>query len=362
MGGQAADEVIVLGGSSDDEPAPAKRPRHTAPPAASRPLAPEPPAAASAAAAAAAASSHGNSLLAELAAARHAKRGLPPVHVPPAPSVNRLRLLSYNVWFTDKQEDGYAGRMAALGAIVAREQPDVLLLQEVVEPIEALLSAQPWAAGYVASPSPDGCPYYTLMFVRRALVAHPAQFRRLPFSGSRMGRDVLFTGLALGNGCRMLVATSHLESWTGPQSTGAAERVSQLKEAVAKLPTIGGLVGASIVYGGDLNWSEDSDGPMERCLPTGWVDAWPALYPGQPGFTYDAKLNPMLSGGLRKRLDRFVCTLAEGWRLDSAELLGTEAIPGQTFLLRLRSGTTKAIPVAPSDHFGLMLTLRHGGE
>ena len=49
---------------------------------------------------------------------------------------------------------------------------------------------------------------------------------------------------------------------------------------------------------------------MELHLPAGWVDAWDALHPGDPGYTYDPKSNPMLtSRWAGQRLDRWVGAL-----------------------------------------------------
>lgn len=60
--------------------------------------------------------------------------------------------------------------------------------------------------------------------------------------------------------------------------------------------------------------------------------------------------NPMLKPGnrIRRRLDRAFCKLRH-WRLQSAELVGREPLPGLSFEGR---------PVLPSDHFGLLLQLR----
>lgn len=145
------------------------------------------------------------------------------------------------------------------------------------------------------------------------------------------------------------------------------------------------------------NWNP-SDGPPP--LPGGWCDAWQELFPGSPGLTYDPKRsatnatcrllhwmckggsgicfqswlqpagsqsaanpprapqpdlacpcsNPMLKHGnrIRRRLDRAFCRLRR-WRLQSAELVGREPLPGLSFEGR---------PVLPSDHFGLLLMLR----
>lgn len=150
------------------------------------------------------------------------------------------------------------------------------------------------------------------------------------------------------------------------------------------------------------NWNPADGQPP---LPGGWCDAWQELFPGDPGLTYDPKRwaacaaslelcgdaatylkyepgnlpgaphaapsapgeqelqhkasplclpslcsNPMLKPGnrIRRRLDRAFCRLRR-WRLQGAELVGREPLPGLSFEGR---------PVLPSDHFGLLLQLR----
>jgi hypothetical protein len=41
-----------------------------------------------------------------------------------------------------------------------------------------------------------------------------------------------------------------------------------------------------------MNWTDNRDGAPP--LPPGWCDAWQQLHPADPGYTYDARSNPML--------------------------------------------------------------------
>lgn len=112
-------------------------------------------------------------------------------------------------------------------------------------------------------------------------------------------------------------------------------------------------------YSGDMNWDDKGDGPFP--LQDGWTDAWVELKPGEDGWTYDTKANGMLSGNrkLQKRLDRFVCKLAD-FKMDSIEMIGKEAIPGVSYFKekKIRKENQRIeLPVFPSDHFGLVLTI-----
>ena len=42
-----------------------------------------------------------------------------------------------------------------------------------------------------------------------------------------------------------------------------------------------------------------------------WCDAWSVKYPNSPGFTYDGKVNKMLTNSLQNRLDRIFVKGAE---------------------------------------------------
>ncbi|KAG2300952.1 hypothetical protein Bca52824_037424 [Brassica carinata] len=142
----------------------------------------------------------------------------------------------------------------------------------------------------------------------------------------------------------------------GTRCSAENVRVEQANEAVEIL----GANNPNVVFGGDINWDDKLDGKFP--LPEKWVDVWEALKPGDPGFTYDTKANPMLSGNraLQKRLDRFFCRL-DDYKVGGVEMVGKEAIPGLSSYVkekRVRGDVKKLeLPVLPSDHFGLLLTL-----
>ena len=158
-------------------------------------------------------------------------------------------------------------------------------------------------------------------------------------------------------GKSLIVATSHLESPERvPRSfdeTSSKERVAQAKETLDHLQSF-----QNVIFAGDLNWNEDTDGRFP--LPQGWSDAWPELRPWVKGWTCDTNSNPMLIANrpLQKRLDRFLCKLND-FKLVKISMIGTEAIPGVSYLKkRVWNGVqTSKLPVLPSDHYGLMLEI-----
>ena len=344
-----ADEVIDLCDDSEaDEKPAAKRARSSAPAASAPAPAPAPaPQAGSC-----------NALLAQLAAERRARLGpqqqapqaLSEHPAPAAPCKDTLRLLTYNVWF-ESAETPIEKRMEGIGAVVQAEKPDVWAFQECTPQIEHLLSRAPWWRQYDVSEAPEESSYFTLLGVRRGCSS--ARFLRTRFGNSRQGRDLLRVELDLGFGCKLLAGTSHLESFTGKQSTGSRERSEQLRSAIGDLEA---SRCHNVIFAGDFNWSEDTDGDMARMLPTGWSDAWPTLNAGQLGNTYDCAANHMLLGNMKKRLDRIVFSCRD-FDATQVRMVGCEPLGALTYLKKTYTGEVKRLPVLPSDHFGLVLTL-----
>jgi len=171
------------------------------------------------------------------------------------------------------------------------------------------------------------------------------QFFSKPFQNSRMGRDLCAAEIDAGANKKLVVATSHLESPTPPEMNSVG-RVAQAGEALSLLNSV-----PNVIFGGDMNWDEISDGPFP--LRGGWQDAWSVLRPEENGWTYDTRSNMMLKGNrpLWKRLDRFVCKLQD-FRMVSVDMIGRDAIPGISYYNK-----RKELPVLPSDHYGLVLTI-----
>ncbi|WVZ58830.1 hypothetical protein U9M48_009058 [Paspalum notatum var. saurae] len=189
------------------------------------------------------------------------------------------------------------------------------------------------------------------------------QSKCIPFDNSIMGRELCITSISSGEMPKLKLATTHLESpcpappkWDQMYSK---ERIAQAKRSLE-------ILGCSrnAILCGDMNWDDKRDGPFP--LQDGWTDAWVELKPGEDGWTYDTKANGMLSGNrkLQKRMDRFVCKLAD-FKIESIEMVGKEAIPGLSYVKekKVRGEIQKIeLPVFPSDHFGLVLTIAEQGD
>jgi tyrosyl-DNA phosphodiesterase 2 len=183
-------------------------------------------------------------------------------------------------------------------------------------------------------------------------------FSCTPFSNSIMGRELCKAEITLPDGKTLVVATTHLESPCPAPPTWnqmySKERVAQAQQAINLLEA-----SPNIIFAGDMNWDDKTDG----CFPltTSWTDAWTQLRADDEGYTYDTKLNPMLTGNrsLRKRLDRILVKFTD-FEATGIEMIGMDAIPGVKYFKdkKVKKETKRLeLPVLPSDHFGLLLTI-----
>ncbi|KAF6986019.1 hypothetical protein CFC21_003816 [Triticum aestivum] len=273
-----------------------------------------------------------------------------------------IKIMTYNVYFGQNME--LHSRIPAIGDIIQHHSPDLICLQEVTPEIYGLLEKSDWWAEYKCF-MPREMAYYIEAEKVRSNMVRPFMkkkrnmrsyfcmqmsklpvdsFRGVPFSNSAMGRE-----LSMANG------TSHLESprreapwWDHNMSRN--KRAAQAKES---LMLLGGRGSRNVIFCGDMNWDDKIDGPFP--LPDGWVDAWAELKPGEGGWTYDTVANAMLSKGYKKlqlRLDRFVCKLPD-FEVQKVKEFSHKSKSGKKF-----SGTWEwMLPVLPSDHFGLVLTI-----
>ena len=174
----------------------------------------------------------------------------------------------------------------------------------------------------------------------------------------------------------------------GQPYDGVVQRKAQIRQAarfctqyVQTRARHGTRIDAAVITG-DLNWDDErkrSKGNDEKMLEVigsdsndTWTDAWLKCRPGEDGYTYDAKLNDMLRGNLRRRFDR--CLVWSGERTQNSggiapvhcDMIGTSAIVGLTYRKEKQrfsygsfvpTGEFVDQPVSPSDHFGLYVTL-----
>lgn len=270
--------------------------------------------------------------------------------------LSTIKILSYNIWFREDLE--VHKRMKAVGDLIQQHSPDIICFQEVTPNIYDILRQSGWWEEYRCSFSNAKAfpgPYFCMQLSKLPIKA----FSSIPFSNSIMGRELCLADIDVQGPKKLVVATSHLESpcpappkW---DQMFSQERVAQAKEAINLLKNL-----PNTIFCADMNWDDKLDGQFP--LPDGWVDAWVELRPKENGWTYDTKANKMLSANrmLQKRLDRFVCNLSD-FKLSGIEMIGMEPLPGLSYCKEKKVRKelqTLVLPVLPSDHFGLLLTVQ----
>jgi len=288
----------------------------------------------------------------------------------------QIKMLIWNVWF----EPVYMKeRMEAIGRYVEKYQPDVIGFQEVTPKVLVIFKNLAVFKPYLnntSDPVPQ-TPYFTLL-----LSKYKMKVSRFDFKNSIMGRDLAYGEIKIlkpihqqgkeeFKECEICFATTHLESPIPPQMY-CAQRKKQVLDAFNILEKK-----KNVIFGGDVNWNDqDTSGNEDNSrsdnilpIPSNWSDVWldfvqkslastssssakttakPKLI--DPGFTYDGKLNQMLSHRFRNRLDRMFFK-SEDLEIAAVELIGKEKVGDLKYEKRGR-----ILPVFPSDHFGLLCT------
>ncbi|EPS65808.1 hypothetical protein M569_08969 [Genlisea aurea] len=277
-----------------------------------------------------------------------------PAHPHSSSRSKTWKIMTYNVWF--RQDIELYNRMKALGNLIQLHSPDAICLQEVTRSIYEIFQKTSWWRSYNctiadASSFPESS-YFCLQLTRLPVKSSV----RIPFRNSIMGRELIITQVEIEDDKTITIATAHLESpcpsppkWNQMFSK---ERVTQAREAVSFLD-----VYDDVIFCGDMNWNDGLDGPFP--LPVGWIDAWTEMRPGEDGFTYDNRTNRMIKSRrvVQGRLDRFVCKTKD-LGLVGIEMIGRDEIPELRYVKEKRGGVEEMVlPVLPSDHFGLVLTI-----
>ena len=234
-----------------------------------------------------------------------------------------------------------AVRWQALLETLRQADADIIGLQEVTARFLEQLLREPWVRErYAVSELPGGpdIDNHGQVLLSRLPV------RALSCAAYSRHKRLLVATLDLG-GLPLEVAVVHLSS--SRANTAAARRARQIRvllDHMAQRP------GDALVLG-DFNCADDE---LEAFGQEGWVDAWGALRPDDPGFTYDPVRNALAGwtsqSGIPRRYDRVLVRSPEA-RLSavSARRVGEEALAGQAWV----GGELFA-----SDHAGVSVALR----
>ena len=242
---------------------------------------------------------------------------------------DELTITTYNIW-NDAKSAG--ARYHAIAQLLSRRSPDVMVFQEVTRAALDVFLAQPWIRDGYARAAVVGADTgdYGMLLLSRVPFSE-VTYTRLP---TRQSRGFLRAELALAGA--PVVCCIHLDSG----KTSSRIRGWQLRRIFAALTST-----ENAVVLGDFNMRDEENAR----IGDPYCDVWPALRPGEDGFTEDTSINLMRYDMKDKhRHVRFDRVLIKGsaWAPEDIELLGKEPLSAD-------------LPrVFPSDHFGVECKLR----
>ncbi|CAM0902367.1 unnamed protein product [Alopecurus aequalis] len=245
----------------------------------------------------------------------------------------KIKFMTYNVW--SNEHVAVYRRMQAISDLIARHDPDVIFLQLSKFYAEESESVGKFRKQMISGHTEPRSLVSVLLDLERSKDYTPAPHTYRSVTWDKSVR----------------VATCRL-----PGPTPADARcMDRLDGASTFFKYAREYDDCNVVLAGDMSWDEDLDGPFPYSGGV-WLDPWCELRGDDDsgGWTYDVVANPMLRGRKpeRKRPDRFFCKLRE-FALDSIEIVGVDAIPGVTYI----DDKGSVLPVLPSHHFGLVLTI-----
>ncbi len=242
----------------------------------------------------------------------------------------KLRLLSWNLWFDDYL---IIERLLSVLSYIEPLAPDIIALQEMTDISERFFADRsiPFSRFYHQVPAelPHWQWYWESLYTRWPV---GERSERRAFRASEMGRGLTLLHIAELD---LVVGCTHLES-----EHEYALRRDQFSQAITQIESFGV---ANMILVGDTNLR--SGEKLNDLLPPGWCDAWELLKGDDPGYTVNSDVNPMGYGNRKERLDRLYYKCRD-FEVYDIKLIGTGPEKTETGRLFL-----------PSDHFGLLVDL-----
>lgn len=235
-----------------------------------------------------------------------------------------VRIMSYNVRFFE--DEGVFKRMRAMGQLIQKHSPDVILFQEVTKMIYRMFQSSEWWKLYECFLPQD----------RETDTPFCFQLSKLPLEAiikicidRSAGREVRAAKLKVGSNGSLVVVSNHGKN-PNISEKNCDKRQAQAIEVLSHL-----IHYPNVVFGGEMNWDVDSDGKFP--LQGSWFDPLAQARRTESGLLRGYQPN-------QKRSDKFVCKLSD-FKVNGIEMIGMEDIPET-------SNSHKK-----KENFGLLLTL-----
>lgn len=244
--------------------------------------------------------------------------------------MDSFSILTYNIWFSQKLQ---IKRLKMLIAFIIKYDPDVVCLQEVIQPVLDVL------VKYFKKKYPNVFPQNIINRSYGEVILSKHKFISsfsMPFSNTKMARQLSFVTLDLNTNKSILISTFHLESEFLDDNT---TKKSQYKELIKTINEHSNLAPNNMFLAGDTNIleKENKDFVLNK-----WKDAW--IENGKPKdkqYTYTSIKNTYIFKKYKSRFDRILYKSTD-WKISDFKLIGT----------------MDDCEIMPSDHFGLYTTFK----
>ncbi|XP_030639000.1 tyrosyl-DNA phosphodiesterase 2 [Chanos chanos] len=246
---------------------------------------------------------------------------------------NQLTVLTWNIDGLDGDE--FKERTLGLLYCLGKLRPDVILLQELIQPSLRIL--QHVMKDYeILTGADEG--YFTGMLLRKSRV-QLLQSNIVKYPTTEMGRNLLIANVIF-SGIQLCVMTSHLESC----KASSQERMNQLRRVWKRMREAPD--DQTVIFGGDTNL-RDKEVKKLGGVPDGIFDVWETL--GEPEdckYTWDTVNNDNkdVDFDARLRFDRVYMRSAKDGTRVTPEKMTLEGMK------RLMCG------LFISDHWGILCT------
>ncbi|KAL7074511.1 hypothetical protein ACQ4LE_006321 [Meloidogyne hapla] len=211
---------------------------------------------------------------------------------------SELTLLSWNVdGLDDRQREK---RFTAALYIIAKTNPEVIFLQEMVEPLMPQLNGL-MSSMYNTFIQKPNCGYFCIILVSKNIKIIKDEF--IPFENTTMGRGMLIVE-GIWQNLKLKLLNSHLES-TADYSNARSSQFAKCLEQIELMTKIDETLA---IFGGDLNIRDKEVGNLPESIKDVWVEAGSKA---QYRYTWDLKRNDNYAGRFgkgqpRARFDRIL--------------------------------------------------------
>ena len=252
--------------------------------------------------------------------------------------MNKLHILSYNIWF---EETMIKERTESLINIINKNDPDIVCLQEVRQDVFNILISN--LCNYNYYPKRIASSYGCVIFSKYNII----KCLTIPFQNSMMGRSLIISKIDFPyfdeselsvNKIEIVIATTHFESIFS-RKTENTVKLEQFKVAHQILDKLYKDY-QNVIFCVDTNIIT---GEEDKFIPTNskhekydWYDAWSEMGESTNRYTYDSFSNMHLKKNpfkYRSRLDRVL------YRCDNCILTYFDTIKNNV--------------IEPSDHYGV---------